>query len=217
MIGVKICGINSAEALAAAADAGADHIGFVFFDRSPRVVNAEQAAAIRATRPQWPPAIGLFVMPSLEQIAAVLDLVALEGLQVYGPPSLALAIRKAFGRPVWLAQGIAAQAELSTAVTASAGLDGLVIEAKPPSGATRPGGNAAKLDWSILAGWTPPLPWLLAGGLTPENVGAAIAASGARAVDVTSGVETAPGIKDATLIRAFVRAARAASPSGSQS
>ena len=215
MIGVKICGINSGEALAAADDAGADHIGFVFFDRSPRVVTAEQAAAIRATRPEGPPAIGLFVMPSLEQVAAVLDFVPLEGLQIYGPATLALAIRAAFGRPVWLAQGIATPAELASAVSAAAGLDGLVIEAKPPPGATRPGGNAAKLDWSMLAGWTPPVPWLLAGGLTPENVAVAIAASGASAVDVTSGVESTPGVKDATLIRAFVRAARAASPSGS--
>ena len=92
----------------------------------------------------------------------------------------------------------------------SGGVDRLLIETKPPAGATRPGGNAVAFDWSVLAGWTAPCPWLLAGGLTPDNVAAAIRATGAPAVDVSSGVERAPGVKDPALIRAFIAAARAA-------
>ena len=112
--------------------------------------------------------------------------------------------------PVWRAVGIAARADLPATAE---GIDGLVIEPKPPPGATRPGGNAVALDWSLTAGWRAPAPWLLAGGLTVANVGAAIRASGAAAVDVSSGVERARGVKDAGLIAAFVAAARAAVPS----
>jgi phosphoribosylanthranilate isomerase len=215
MIRVKICGINSAEALAAATEERADHIGFVFFARSPRAVTAEKAAAIKATQPSAPPAIGLFVAPTLEEIAAVLAVVALDGLQIYGNAALARAVRREFGQPVWLAQGVATSADLAAAASAaSEGLDGLVIEAKPPPGATRPGGNAVAIDWAMLAGWSPTVPWLLAGGLTPDNVAQAIAASETRAVDVSSGVERIPGVKEPELIRAFVRAARSARPSG---
>jgi phosphoribosylanthranilate isomerase len=214
MIRVKICGINSAEALAAATEERADHIGFVFFARSPRAVTAEQAAAIKATQASVPPAIGLFVAPTLDEIAAVLAVVALDGLQIYGNAALARAARREFGRLVWLAQGVSTSADLAAASAAAMGLDGLVIEAKPPPGATRPGGNAVAIDWAMLAGWSPPLPWLLAGGLTPDNVAEAIAASGTRAVDVSSGVERIPGVKEPELIRAFVRAARSTRPSG---
>jgi phosphoribosylanthranilate isomerase len=91
-------------------------------------------------------------------------------------------------------------------------VDGFVIEPKPPAGATRPGGNAVRLEWSLLAGWRPRLPWLLAGGLTADTVAGAIRASGATAVDVSSGVERARGVKDASLIRAFIANARAAAP-----
>jgi phosphoribosylanthranilate isomerase len=132
----------------------------------------------------------------------------LDVLQIYGDPALARALRARFGRPVWLAHGVSAPADLGAAESAAQGLDGLVIESKPPPGATRPGGNATALDWSLLAGWRPGLPWLLGGGLTPDNVAEAIARSGAQGVDVSSGVETAPGAKNAALIRAFIKASR---------
>jgi phosphoribosylanthranilate isomerase len=209
---IKICGMNSAEALAVAADEGADYVGFVFFPPSPRFVTATQAAAIRATRPDGPPGIGLFVKPSLEEIAAVLAQMPLHGLQIYGDAGLARTIRARFALPVWLARGVSAPADLALAEHGAAGLDGMVIESKPPPGATRPGGNATALDWSLLAGWAPPLPWLLGGGLTPYNVTEAIARSGATGVDVSSGVESAPGVKDPALIRAFIKASRNAAP-----
>jgi phosphoribosylanthranilate isomerase len=209
---IKICGINSADALAAAADAGADYLGFVFFPPSPRYVQPAQAAAIRASRPEAPPAFGLFVKPSLDEIAAVLATVPLDALQIYGEADLARAARQRFGLAVWRAVGVSSPADLAAAAEAARGLDGMVIESKPPPGATRPGGNATALDWSLLAGWTPPLPWLLAGGLEPGNVAEAIALSGATGVDVSSGVETAPGVKSPALIRAFIKASRKAAP-----
>jgi phosphoribosylanthranilate isomerase len=205
---VKICGINSPVAMAAAADAGADYVGFVFFPPSPRCVSVPQAAALRAIRPEGPPGVGLFVEPSLDGIATVLASLRLDALQIYGDPALARTIRATFGLPVWLALGVAARADLLVAEHAADGLDGMVIEAKPPPGATRPGGNATALDWSMLAGWKPSLPWLLAGGLTPDTVAEAIARSGATGVDVSSGVETAPGVKDAARIRAFIKSSR---------
>lgn len=207
---VKICGLNDPQAYETAVDAGADYVGFVFFPPSPRFVTAETAAAIRARRPAGPPAVGLFVKPSLDAIAAVLERMPLDIFQIYDTPEQARAIRTRFGRPVWLARGISARAELAAAEAAGADLDALMVESKPPPGANRPGGNATALDWSILSGWTPPLPWLLAGGLTPENVAEAIGASGAQAVDVSSGVERAPGVKDPARIRDFITASRRA-------
>ncbi|HTI00266.1 MAG TPA: phosphoribosylanthranilate isomerase [Acidisoma sp.] len=205
---VKICGLNSPAAYETAVDAGADYVGFVFFPPSPRFVTGSQAAAIRARRPDGPPAVGLFVKPELDQIAAVLETMPLDIFQIYDTPERAREIRARFGRPVWLARGVSARAELAAAEAAGDGLDALMIESKPPAGANRPGGNATALDWSLLAGWSPVLPWLLAGGLTPDNVAEAIAASGAQAVDVSSGVESAPGVKDPARIKDFIRASR---------
>ena len=209
---VKICGIDRPEALAAAADAGADYVGFVFFPPSPRFVTPAQAAAARASRPKAPPGVGLFVKPAMDEIATVLATVRLDILQIYGDAALAHSIRARFGLPVWLACAVSAPADLAAAERAAEGLDGMVIESRPPPGATRPGGNATALDWSLLAGWTPPLPWLLAGGLTPGNVAEAIALSGATGVDVSSGVEREPGVKDTALIRAFITSSRNTAP-----
>jgi phosphoribosylanthranilate isomerase len=205
---VKVCGINSPEALAAVVRGRADYAGFVFFARSPRVVTADQAAAIRATQPGAPPTVGLFVNPALAEIAAVLAVMPLDILQIYADPSLARVIRASFGRPVWLSRGVSSRADLAAIESEAEGLDGLVIESKPPPGATRPGGNATAIDWSLLAGWSPRLPWLLAGGLTPDNVTEAIARSGTTGVDVSSGVETRPGVKDSALITSFIEASR---------
>ncbi|MDE2006110.1 MAG: phosphoribosylanthranilate isomerase [Rhodospirillales bacterium] len=208
-IEVKICGLNDPEGVHAAAEAGADFLGFVFFPPSPRAVSPERAAALSSLVPRGPGRVGLFVAPAAEAIAAVLAVLKLDALQIYpppgAPPDWAGALGARFGLPVWRAVGVAAAADLPASAPGAARL---LIEAKPPPGATRPGGNAARFDWSILRGWDAPAPWVLAGGLDPGNVAAAIAASGARAVDVSSGVETAPGQKDPALIRAFVAAAR---------
>ncbi|HET8997303.1 MAG TPA: phosphoribosylanthranilate isomerase [Acetobacteraceae bacterium] len=203
---VKICGINSAEACDAAVQAGADWIGFVFFPPSPRYVTAAQAAALAARHPDGPPRVGLFVDPTPEMVAAVLAEVRLDVLQLYGQMDLP-ALRARFGLPVWRAMGIERAADLPVDAV---GADALVLEAKPPPDATRPGGNATRFDWSLLRGWHAPAPWVLAGGLTPDNVAEAIRATGAHAVDVSSGVERSRGVKDPALIRRFVTNARSA-------
>jgi phosphoribosylanthranilate isomerase len=188
--------------------AGVDWLGFVFFPASPRAVTPEQAAALSARHPGGPRRVGLFVDPTDAEIAATLAAVPLDVLQIHAQAARAAAIRERFGLPVWRAIGVATHADLPIAPEP---VDALLIDAKPPAGATRPGGNAAVFDWSLLAGWRAPLPWLLAGGLTPDNVAAAIRATGAAAVDVSSGVESAPGVKNPALIAGFARAARAES------
>ena len=214
MTAVKICGLNDERGFDAALDAGADYIGLNFFPPSPRAVTPARAAALAARRPATlprliglPRLVGLFVDPTEAEIAATLALVPLDILQLYVAPDRAAALGARFARPVWRATGVSAAADLPTTC---AGADALLVEAKPPPGATRPGGNAVSFDWSILAGWTAPCPWVLAGGLTPANVAAAIRATGAPAVDVSSGVECRPGVKDPALIRAFIAAAHAA-------
>ena len=201
---VKICGVNSPEAFDAAAEAGATWAGFVFFDRSPRFVTAKTAARLSARVEGGPARVGLFVHPTDDQVAQVLNTLHLDALQLYAPPPRLETLLRRFGIPVWQATGVAARADLPRSAGSAAAL---VIEPKPPAGTDRPGGLAQRLDWSMLAGWSPGAPWLLAGGLTPENVARAVAASGAEAVDVSSGVETSPGVKDASLITAFVTAA----------
>jgi phosphoribosylanthranilate isomerase len=202
VIAVKICGITDPAGRAAAIAAGADWLGFVFFPPSPRAVTPGVAAALA----EGVAAVGLFVRPTEQQVAAVLAAVPLTALQVYDTPARCAGLRARFGLPVWQALGVAAREDLPAR---AAGVDRLVIDARPPRGATRPGGNAVAFEWSILQGWQAPAPWLLAGGLTVDNVATAIRASGARAVDVSSGVEREPGRKDPALIRAFVAAARA--------
>jgi phosphoribosylanthranilate isomerase len=203
---VKICGVNDAAAFDATVDAGADFVGFVFFPRSPRYVTPAEAAALSARHAGGPCRVGLFVDPSDDRISATLAEVTLDALQLYAPAERATALRARFGVPVWRPVGVACRADLLHQAAA----DRLLIETKPPADAARPGGNAIAFDWSVLNGWTAPAPWLLAGGLTPANVAAAIRATGTPGVDVSSGVERSPGVKDPALIRAFVAATRAA-------
>lgn len=205
MAAVKICGINSAAAFDAAVDAGADWLGFVFHAASPRAVTPAQAAALSARAPGGPPRVGLFVRPEEAAIAAALAALPLDILQLYDTPARAAYLGAQFGLPVWRSVALAEDGVPPDDV---AGAAALLIEPPPPPGATRPGGNAVALDWRRLARFRPNFPWLLAGGLRPDNVARAIAESGAAAVDVSSGVETAPGEKSSALIRRFVMAAK---------
>ena len=207
MIGVKICGINDPVAFDTAVEAGADWIGFVFFPPSPRYVTAETAAALSRRSASGPPRVGLFVNPTEAAIAGVLHTVPLDILQIYGALDLLPAIKARFGLPIWRAVGVTTATDLPTDPM---GAGRLLIEAKPPAGANRPGGNATVFDWSILSGWSAPAPWMLAGGLTPDNVATAIRLTGTDAVDVSSGVESRKGVKDPGLIRAFIAAAKGA-------
>ena len=214
MVRVKICGINDPVALDTAITAGADYVGFNFFPPSPRFVTPVQAAALSVRHPGGPLRVGLFVDPTDEAIAAALDAVRLDVLQLYGRVDFP-GVRARFGLPVWRPIGVDTAADLPRE---AGGADALLLEAKPPPAATRPGGNAMRFDWTLLRDWTAPAPWILAGGLTPNNVAEAIRSTGATTVDVSSGVERTRGVKDPALIRRFIElareAGRATSPAG---
>ena len=210
MTGVKICGINDPAGFDAAVAAGADWVGFVFFPASPRFVTPAGAAALSARAPgKGPERVGLFVNPTDDEVADALDDIPLDAVQLYAPSASitarVAALRATFGLPVWQSLGIAAAADLPNTITA----DRLLIEPRATPGAARPGGNATPLDLTLLAAFRPSYPWMLAGGLTPTSVAAAIATTGAPAVDVSSGVESAPGRKDPRLVLEFVRQAKA--------
>jgi phosphoribosylanthranilate isomerase len=212
---VKICGLSDAAGFDAAVEAGADMVGFVFYPPSPRAVTPAAAAALSARHPGGPLRVGLFVDPDDETLGDTLDAVRLDLIQLHGSeyPDRVTTIRHRFGVPVMKAVGVATREEVTEAV-ADFGVicDRMLFDAKPPPAGTPgalPGGNAAAFDWSVMQGAAVPVPWLLAGGLTPANVAAAIAASGAPGVDVSSGVERARGVKDPAMIRAFVAAAKA--------
>jgi phosphoribosylanthranilate isomerase len=204
MARVKICGINDPASIDAAVEAGADWIGFNFFPPSPRYVTPSHAKALAMRHNEGPARVGLFVNPTEAMIAEVLAAMPLDILQVYGASDLPR-LRIRFGRPIWRPVGVAAAADLPRALD---GADALLLEAKPPPDATRPGGNAVSFDWTLTRGWHAPGPWLLAGGLDPDNVAEAIRRSGTEAVDVSSGVERTKGVKDPALISAFVRNAK---------
>lgn len=203
---IKICGIRDAAALDAAAEAGADWVGFVFFPPSPRWVTPTQARDLAHRIPSEIGPVGLFVEPTDADIEAVLREVRLDALQVYAAAPRIAELHARFGLPIWRALGVDTASDLPIE---AGGAAQLVLEARPPKGATRPGGNAVPFDWSLLRDWKAPAPWVLAGGLTVATVARAIRDTGASAVDVSSGVESAPGVKDPALIRAFIAAARA--------
>ncbi len=207
MIGVKICGLSDPPGFDAAIAHGADWVGFVFA-RSPRAVTPPQAAALSARHPGGAGRIGLFVGADDEAIGRCLDQLRLDGLQLYDTAERARAIGTRFGLPVWLACPVSTRADLPREMPEGSPIERLLVESRPPSRSDRPGGNGVRLDWAMLRGWEAPTPWMLAGGLDPANVGEAIRRSGATAVDVSSGVEFAPGRKDPVRIAAFIQAAR---------
>ena len=208
MVQVKICGVNDEAAFDAAFEAGADWLGLVFYPPSPRHLLPERAAVLSARQQGGPGRVGLFVDPTDAALDQVLAALSLDALQITSAtPARAAAIRSRTGVPVWLATAVASRADLPEQ---SSGIDRLLLDAKPQPGDTLPGGNARRFDWTVTQGWAAPLPWMLAGGLTPETVADAVRQSGATAVDVSSGVERARGVKDPGLIRAFVKAAHAA-------
>ncbi|MEM9577953.1 MAG: phosphoribosylanthranilate isomerase [Pseudomonadota bacterium] len=210
-ISVKICGLSDPEHVATAADAGAAYVGFVFFPKSPRHVSFEQARALALATPVGMVKVALTVNaddPFLDQLVAdvPLDMLQLHGAET---PERVVEIKARYGLPVMKAIGVADRTDLHAIDTYSAVADQLLIDAKPPKDADLPGGNGLSFDWTVLRDrkyWTKP--WMLAGGLTPSNVADAIRLTGARQVDVSSGVESASGVKDSRLIAEFLSAAR---------
>ena len=211
---VKICGLTRPADAVAAVAAGAAFIGLVFFARSPRHVDPARAREVALAVPAGIVKVGLFVDPDDATLDAVLASVPLDMLQLHGTesPARVAAIRARTGRPVMKALGIAVPEDLEVAEGHAHAADMLLLDARPPQGADRPGGHGRSFDWSLLAGRRLARPWMLAGGLTPVTVARAVAESGARAVDVSSGVESAPGIKDPAAMRAFIDAASRVAP-----
>jgi phosphoribosylanthranilate isomerase len=207
---VKICGLTEDEGLDAALDAGADFLGLVFFPPSPRFITPSDAGELFQYLPEEAKVVGLFVDPSFAEIEQVLSSVRLDMIQLHGSESVERIeeIRFEFGHPVMKALSIATAADLDAAREFAEVADWLLFDAKPPKDADRPGGNAVSFDWTLLQGRSWACPWMLAGGLTPETVAEAIRISGATAVDVSSGVESAPGIKNAEKIARFIQAAK---------
>lgn len=208
---VKICGLTKPEHVHAAADAGAVYGGFVFFAKSPRNVSVELARDLALEAPVGLAKVALVVDADDATLDAILNHVPLDMLQLHGKesPARVAELRARYGLPVMKAIGIAEPADLAQIDAYAGAADQLLIDAKAPKGAALPGGNGLSFDWRLVNRKYWPLPWMLAGGLTPDNVGLAVQMTGARQVDVSSGVESAPGIKDAALIRAFVAAAHA--------
>jgi len=209
-IAVKICGLTRAEHVQAAAEAGARYVGFVFFEKSPRNIGIEAAAELTLGAPVGLCKVALTVNADDAFLDDLVARVPLDMLQLHGQetPARVTEVKDRFGLPVMKAVGIADEEDLPQLDLYQEVADQILVDAKPPRHAELPGGNGLAFDWRLLKGrkyWR--RPWMLAGGLTPDNVAEAITMTGARQVDVSSGVETAPGVKDADLIRDFVGAA----------
>ena len=207
---VKVCGLRTPEDVAAAADAGAAYMGLVFFPASPRHVDPETARALSIAAPVGLAKVALLVDPEDAWLETVIRTVPLDMLQLHGreTPARVAEIRVRSGLPVMKAVGLRDAADLSQLDAYANVADQILVDAKAPEGAALPGGNGVGFDWRLIADRTWQVPWMLAGGLTPETVGEAIRLTGARQVDVSSGVESAPGIKDPARIAAFCDAAQ---------
>ena len=209
---IKICGLKTPETLEAAIAAGADWVGFVFFAKSPRHVSLDEAKALGQIVGSRAKKVALSVDADDAALADIEKALTPDFHQLHGheSPERVAAIRAKFGRPVIKAIGIADAADLEAARTYETAADWLLLDAKPPKNAELPGGNGLPFDWHLLSGLDLQKPFMVSGGLTPSNVGEAIAISHPAGVDVSSGVETAPGIKDPAKIQAFIEAARRA-------
>ncbi|KPP95035.1 phosphoribosylanthranilate isomerase [Erythrobacter sp. HL-111] len=209
---IKICGLSTSETVAAAVAGGASHVGFVHFEPSPRHVGLKQAADLREGLPAGVKAVLLLVNAGIETTAHAIEVVRPDVIQFHGketPEWIAL-VRERTGVETWRAIGVRGAETLDKASRYRDAADRLLFDAPPPQASALPGGNGVGFDWTVLAHHDHVLPWGLAGGLTPDNVAAAIRATGAPLVDASSGLESAPGVKDVDKIAAFCQAARSA-------
>ena len=209
-IDVKICGINSPEALDAAAQGGAKMLGFVFFNNSPRNVTLDEARDLLAWVPQGITKVALTVDPSDAHAQSIARQLPFDMIQLHGSESVerVAELKANTGLAVMKAVGIEGPDDIARAHAYEDVCDYILLDAKPPKGAALPGGNALSFDWTLIAGEKWRKPWLLAGGLTAENLAEAVKTSAANFVDVSSGVEDAPGQKSVEKIRAFLDLAR---------
>lgn len=211
-IRVKICGLKEPAHVAAAAEAGAAYVGFVFFEKSPRNVSLSQARDLAVEAPVGVAKVALTVNADDAFLDKLVETVPLDMLQLHGreSPARVAEVRARFGLPVMKAIGIADAEDVAKIDTYGAVADQLLVDAKPPQNATLPGGNGLSFDWRLVNRKYWPRPWMLAGGLTADNVAEAVKMTGARQLDLSSGVESAPGVKDVGMIRAFMKAVQKA-------
>jgi phosphoribosylanthranilate isomerase len=207
---VKICGLREPVHVAAAADAGAAYVGFVFFAKSPRNLSVPDARSLALLVPDGVAKVALTVNATNAELDAITASVPLDMLQLHGSesPERVAEIKARYGLPVMKAVGVAERGDLAQVDLFQTVADQILVDAKPPKDAVLPGGNGLAFDWTLLLGRVWRRPWMLAGGLTPANVALAVRSTNARQVDVSSGVETTPGVKDEALIRDFIAAAR---------
>ncbi|HEU6440840.1 MAG TPA: phosphoribosylanthranilate isomerase [Microvirga sp.] len=210
---IKICGLSTPETLAAALDAGADMVGFVRFPKSPRHVTLDLGHRLSLQAKGRAKRVVLLVDPGDEDIAQAVEAINPDLIQLHGSetPERVAEIRAIVRRPVMKALGVADKSDLEALSSYAKGAEHLVLDAKPPrTAAALPGGNGISFDWRLLNGLDPALPIMLSGGLNPDNVAEAIRLTRPKAVDVSSGVESGPGLKDPARIEAFIKAARTA-------
>ena len=213
-IRVKICGLKTPADVAAVAASGAAYAGFVFFAKSPRNLTIPAARELALAAPVGLAKVALVVDADDAFLDAITEAMPLDVLQLHGheTPDRVAEIRARYGLPVMKAVGVADEGDLAAVFDYSLVADQILVDAKPPKNADLPGGNGLSFDWRLVAQRRWLRPWMLAGGLTPDNVADAIRLTNARQVDVSSGVESAPGIKDAGRISAFVKAAQMDGP-----
>ena len=209
-VNVKICGLTTVQAVQDTVAAGADYIGLVFFPKSPRNLDFDTAQRLAQQVPSHVKTVALMVNPSDDFLRELLEHVDVDILQLQGSESAERVreIKELSGKPVIKALGVSSQDDLATLESYKGLADQILLDAKAPKDSDRPGGNGASFDWSLLTDTSIDVPWMLAGGLTIENVKEAITVSHARQVDVSSAVESAPGVKDKEKVRAFIAAAK---------
>ena len=209
-VSVKICGLATVDDVRACADAGANYMGLVFFEKSPRNITIPAARELALAAPLGLAKVALVVNPSDAELDAITGTVPVDMLQLHGreTPERVAEVKARYGLPVMKAVGIADGDDLPKLESYFGVADQILVDAKPPKGGELPGGNGLSFDWRLIAGRRWPCPWMLAGGLTPENVAEAVKMTGAKQVDVSSGVEDAPGLKNAELIQKFVQSSR---------
>lgn len=208
-IRVKICGLKTEADVAAVAASGAAYMGLVFFAKSPRNLTIPEARILALAAPVGLAKVALTVNADDAALDAIVEAMPLDMLQLHGAetPERVAEVRARYGLPVMKAVGVADEGDLAALLEYSFVADQILVDAKPPKNADLPGGNGLSFDWRLVAQRRWLRPWMLAGGLTPENVAQAIRLTNAHQVDVSSGVERAPGEKDPARIAAFIRAA----------
>nr|WP_299595982.1 phosphoribosylanthranilate isomerase [Sphingomonas bacterium] len=207
MVRAKICGLSTAATLDAAIAGGASHVGFVFFPRSPRNLTIPRVEELAARTPGHVMRVGVFVDPDDALLERVASAARLDAIQLHGreTPDRVAAVKARLGIETWKAVAVRTRADLAAAGTYRGAADRIVYDAKTPEGADLPGGMGLRFDWTLLRGFAHPLPWILSGGLDAGNLAEAVAISGATLVDVSSGVESAPGVKDVDKIAGFLQ------------